>query len=99
MTVTRPETLGSNTTVVPRMLESSSTMSRSSALFIASCHFSSSASSAPGESVTTMATKKNTGRSTREPRKVLINLITLSARQASVKNAKEHWVFAALRGG
>ncbi|MNI08598.1 hypothetical protein D3C73_616420 [compost metagenome] len=72
MTVMRPETLGSSTTVVPRMLEISSTMSRSSALFIANCHFSSAADSTVGRLAVTRTARRSMERKACAPVKLFM---------------------------
>ncbi len=86
MTVMRPLTLGSSTTVVPRMVENSSTMSRSSALFIASCHFCSSAINRPGTLAKVKMPNKTRERSRCAPVKLFMELITLTARKQDVEN-------------
>ncbi|MNN72191.1 hypothetical protein D3C81_1882040 [compost metagenome] len=72
MTVMRPETRGSSTTVVPRMPEISSTMSRSSALFIASCHFSCAADSAPAKVAVAIAARSSAQRKAGAPVKLFM---------------------------
>ncbi|MNI63483.1 hypothetical protein D3C73_1188570 [compost metagenome] len=87
MTVMRPETLGSSTTVVPKMPEISSTMSRSSALFIASCHFSCAACDVPDKARLTRTTSTSMERKACTPMKQFMMLITLTARKPGVDNA------------